>query len=100
MPVWKLTPRDLNAVQWQVSRYDGEVVIRAESEERARELVGYCCWKSGQSGDANIAGPPWNNPNVVTVAQCNEAEFKGRGGTGEEVLSPPEVVELWKEFNA
>jgi hypothetical protein len=98
MPVWKLTPRDLDAIQWQVSKFDGEVVIRAESEERARELVGYCCWKSGQSGDANIAGPPWNNPNVVTATQCNDADFKS-AGAGEAVLSPPEVVELFKEFN-
>jgi hypothetical protein len=98
MPVWKLTPTDLNAIQWQVSKYDGEVVIRADSEERARELVGYCCWKSGQSSDANIAGPPWNNPNLVAVTQCNDAAFNS-SDAGEEVLSPPEVVEWWKEFN-
>lgn len=99
MPIWKLTPTAPNAVQWQVSKFEGEVIIRAESDERARELVGYCCWKSGQSGDANIAGPPWNNPNVVSVTQLDAAKYPGKG-TAEEVLSPPEVVQYWKEFEA
>jgi len=96
MPIWKLTPISLNAVQWQVSKYEGEVVVRAASEERARELVGYCCFKTGQSANANLAGPPWNNPNVVAASRCDET---GAGTFGEEVISPPEVVGLWNEFN-
>jgi hypothetical protein len=99
MPIWKLTPIDSTAIQWQVSNFSGEVVIRANSEERARELVGYTCWKSGQSSDANIAGPPWNNPNVVSASQCDDADYPA-GSVAEEVLSPPEVVELWKEFDS
>ena len=99
MPIWKLTPINTNALQWQVSRYLGEVVIRAESELRARELVGYCCWQTGQSSDANIAGPPWNNPKVVSAVRCDDSEF-GAGESDEQVLSPPEIVSLWMEFKA
>jgi hypothetical protein len=99
MPIWKLTPTDTNALQWQVSKYLGEVVVRAESEHRARELVGYCCWQTGQSSNANIAGPPWNNPKVVSAVRCNDSEFAAYG-SDEQVLSPPEMVDLWKEFSS
>ena len=39
MPVWKLKPIDLKHHYWKWSLYQGEVVVRAASEERAREIA-------------------------------------------------------------
>ena len=96
MAIWKMVPGELDNLQWQVSTYQGEVIIRAESEERARDVLGYCFWKTGQSGSANMAGPPWNRPNLVTAIEYTEADFPEAGE--EEILAPPKAVALWQQY--
>lgn len=96
MTIWKMVPGELNNLQWQVSVFQGEVIIRAESEERARDVLGYCFWKTGQSGSANMAGPPWNRPNLVTASEYTDGKFPAEGE--EEILAPPQAVALWKAY--
>lgn len=96
MTIWKMESNDLTNVQWQVSKYQGEVIVRAESEELARDLLGYVFWKPGQSGSANMAGPPWNRPNLVMASEVTQSEFPDQGD--DEILAPPEAVILWKEY--
>ncbi len=98
MTIWKMVPGDPQNLQWQVSTYQGEVIIRAESEQRARDLLGYCFWRTGQSGSANMAGPPWNRPNLVSASEYTGGEFPLQGE--EEILAPPEAVALWQEYQA
>ena len=98
MTIWKMVPGELQNLQWQVSSYQGEVLIRAESEERARDLLGYCFWKSGQSGSANMAGPPWNRANLVSASEYTGSEYPLEGE--EEILAPPEAVTLWQAYQA
>lgn len=96
MKIWKMIPCELQNLQWQVSTYQGEVIIRAESEERARDLLGYCFWKTGQSGSANMAGPPWNRPNLVIANEYTEGNFPTEGV--EEILAPAEALALWQDY--
>src|SRR4051812_29227712 len=39
MRLWHLIPIDLQAAAWQATIYKGSVVVRAESEQQARELA-------------------------------------------------------------
>jgi hypothetical protein len=39
MRLWHLIPVELQAAAWQATIYKGPVVIRAESEQQARELA-------------------------------------------------------------
>ena len=39
MIIWKLTSIDLNHRDWEASRFRGEIIVRAESEERARKFL-------------------------------------------------------------
>jgi hypothetical protein len=98
MKIWRMEPQDLDNIQWQVSKFQGEVIIRAESEESARDALGYCFWKSGQSGNANMAGPPWNRPNLVIASEYEGVEYSPQGE--EEILSPPEAIVYWLEFKS
>jgi hypothetical protein len=39
MPIWKLLPSDVDSPDWEASTYRGEVIVRAESEMKALEIV-------------------------------------------------------------
>lgn len=97
MPIWKLEPENTDAVQWQVSKYVGEIIVKAETEDRAREIVGYCLWQTGHSADANIAGPPWNNRKVVIASRYTQGDYD-TSDAAEEVLAPAEAVAHWKQY--
>ena len=76
--VWHLVPVDLQAPAWAASVYKGPVVVRAESEQRARELARDDFSSSGLPV-ATMADPPWTQPGVVRA---------------EPVDGDPEILEL------
>jgi hypothetical protein len=64
MRLWHLIPVDLLAIAWSMTSYKGPVVVRAGSEQQARELA---C-RDLSAADVPLAadvGPPWIRPEVV-----------------------------------
>jgi hypothetical protein len=58
MKIWKLNPIYLNHRDWEASRYRGEVIVRAESEERARECLPYSSSKTTWREDSKQSLEP------------------------------------------
>ena len=70
MYIWKLTPIDSNDPCWWASEYTGVAVIRAPSEERARQIATRAFKKAAHQklGDP-LPVSPWNKDHLV---QCHK----------------------------
>lgn len=44
MNIYKLTPIDLSSHHWKASIFRGEIIIRAENEDRARTIATNALW--------------------------------------------------------
>lgn len=91
MKIWKLTPVDPEHNDWDASRYSGMVIVRAESEERAREFV-IDRFKKGASKSApgdKIKVAPWKQPDAVSVVEVKDGGYSKTGK--EEILDPEEA---------
>ncbi|MEW6331238.1 MAG: hypothetical protein AB1560_07245 [Pseudomonadota bacterium] len=92
MPIWKLTPKDINSRDWEASIYRGVVIIRAESERRARQIA------SNTFGIATevklgerIAINPWGQSLHVSAATIFDNKYHDSGNEG--VVGPPEALQ-------
>ena len=92
MAVWKLKPIDPNHRDWEASTYRKEVVIRAESEKRARQVA------TSAFGIATEVIPgekiqtnPWSQPALVSVVEVKNGSYPGTGK--EEILGPQEALD-------
>jgi hypothetical protein len=86
MRVWRLIPVDLQAPAWKATIYKGVVMVRAESERRARELArkGF---SDGRLPVTTSAGPPWTQPEVVRADPIeDDPRYPTIGGP--EILEP------------
>lgn len=94
--IWRLTPINPSSLNWKASTYCGELIIRAVSERRARQIAGLAL---------NIAveyvrpGPtisnPWNR--IVGEASCErraKSEYDDEGP--EAILFPEEYDDEWR----
>jgi len=91
MKIWKLTPIDPEHRDWEASAYTGEVIVRAESEERGREFV-MGRFKRGVSTEApkdKIKVAPWRLPAVVSAVELKDESYPKAGK--EEILDPEEA---------
>ena len=86
MRLWHLIPVDLQAAAWQATTYKGPVVVRAASEQQARELA--CADFSAASLPvATTIDPPWTQPGVVRAESvADDLRYSATGG--------PEILEL------
>lgn len=83
MQIWKLYPVDHAPVNWQFSRYRGEVIVRAETEDRARQISSNHFMSISAGGGFES---PWECS--VTVL-CKALPGSGHRVHGqEEILSP------------
>jgi hypothetical protein len=83
--VWRLIPVDLQATAWRATVYKGPVVVRAESEQQARELA------RRDFSDAALPlaaadDPPWTRPEVVRAEPLDDPRYPAAGR--------PEILEL------
>ena len=90
MTIWKLTPIDLNHRDWEASRFRGEIIVRAESEERAREFLTDRLRKAATKppGD-RIQNNPWSQPALVSAVEVKDKSYPKTGK--EEILDPEEA---------
>ena len=98
--VWKLTPVDPASRNWDASTYCGELIVRADSERRAREIATLTLLiaTSRKLGEP-LAINPWNR--IVGEVQCQrilDAEFPENGP--EAILYPAIHNREWESVSA
>ena len=88
MQLWKLTPLDLSAPNWEASTHKGPVIVRAPNEVAARKEANN---KFGHAASKQPIGdpvrhPPWDHDSLVSAETINDERFEVEGPT--EVLDP------------
>lgn len=84
MQTWILTPIDPSAPSWASSTWSSAVVVRADSDERAREIaaLAFGIWAEKiHQGDTPL-GPPWYYEQLVTAERGDDQD-------GEEAILEP-----------
>jgi hypothetical protein len=88
--IWKLTPNCLEHRDWRASRFNREVVVRAESEEEARVIATRVFRTAGTSPPGQeIPTDPWSKPILVSVVKLTNSGFPESGR--EEILDPEDA---------
>lgn len=90
MKIWKLSPIDLNHRDWDRSEFRKEIIVRAESEDKARKFAKIklniaACKDTASKGQEN----PWTNPVLVSVVEVTDESYSNTGK--EEILYPEEA---------
>lgn len=88
MTLWKLTPVDLKDPNWEASSHRGMAIVRADSEDEAREVAekAFGVKTRFNPGDGPRF-PPWKRPNLVTAERTDDERFDADGPP--ELLYPP-----------
>lgn len=94
--IWKLTPIDDTDLNWKASIYSGELVVRAPSERRARQIAGLALAIAVQKkpGQPTITNP-WNR--IVGCATCErliDSDYEDDGP--ESILFPKQFDSSWR----
>jgi hypothetical protein len=91
MPIWELLPTDKESDDWELSYKKQRVVVRAPSEDKARNLVAQKLARASK----NTLGPratlrePWKQHDLVL---CNMRKDSGYNENGpDEILDPREI---------
>jgi hypothetical protein len=86
MPIWLLTPVDLDDPNWQASAHRGPAVVRAPNAAKARALAAEAFdVKTGFPPGQAVRAPPWLREHLVTAEQIRDPRFAEAG--------PPELLE-------
>jgi len=90
MTIWKLNPINLNHHDWEASGYRGEVIIRAESEENARQVAASAFRIAATKPPGEkLQGDPWKQVALVPVVEVMDESYPATGK--DEILGPEEV---------
>lgn len=87
MPIWKLSPLDLNDPSWEASSHQGFAIVRARDEAEARATAAAAFDAKTRFGPAKAhAFPPWKRPELVKVEPHKDERYAGEGPAA--VLEP------------
>jgi hypothetical protein len=87
MPIWKLTPINLNDRNWAASTHKGEAIVRAESEKHARDLACLAfVIATHRVPGTTVKVIPWRLSELVTCERLEDSEYPEEGPEG--VLVP------------
>ncbi|UCH73629.1 MAG: hypothetical protein JSU82_15005 [Rhodospirillales bacterium] len=87
MHIWELTPVDPLDPDWEASSHQGRVVVRANSEEDARDAAEKAFGlKTRFPPGGGVKAPPWKRPALVRADIIRDARFEEAGPV--EVLFP------------
>lgn len=86
MPVWRLVPIDLSDSNWQASSHRGFAVVRARTEQRAREVAEEAFAVKTRFPPRRRATPPWLRGEFVRAEIVDDPRYAPSGP--EEVLEP------------
>ena len=80
MPIWKLSPLDLNDPSWAASSHQGFVIVRARDEAEARATAAAAFDAKTRFSPAKAhTYPPWNRPELVKVEPIKDERYAGEG---------------------
>jgi len=90
MTIWKLIPIDTNHRHWEASRYRGEVIIRADSEEKARQVAAsaFRIAATNPPGE-ELQSDPWKQAALVSAVEITVESYPANGKP--EILDPEEA---------
>ncbi len=89
MSIWELTPINSTDTNWRTSRYNEPVVIRAPSEERAREIAVLTFQRAAEREPGEtVPICPWGYEGLVQCRQLEESDYSEDGP--EAILDPAE----------
>jgi len=80
MRIWKLTPLDKTSDHWQASTHKGHVIVRAASEDEARNKATAeftIATKRIRGGDTLFS--PWGQSNLVSCQRLENSNFEEKG---------------------
>lgn len=87
MPIWELTPVDPLDPNWEASSHQGRVVVRALSEQAARDAAEKAFGvKTRFPPGAGVKAPPWRRPALVRAEIIRDERYDEAGPA--EVLFP------------
>jgi hypothetical protein len=87
MPIWKLTPIDLDDPNWESSSHRGLVVVRAPNEGSAREVAERAFGVPTRFPPGKgMRVPPWMRSELVRAEIIDSPIYPAEGPT--EVLEP------------
>jgi hypothetical protein len=91
MAIWEPAPTDKESGDWRASRYKGRVVVRASSEDRARNLVSsklHDAQKKVPGGDTTLN--PWRQSDLVVCKILKDSDHDENGP--DEILEPKDFT--------
>lgn len=91
MAIWKLEPINLNNRAWEASTYRGEVIVRADSETKAREIAysAFVILSEERRGE-KISINSWIDSAEVSAVTIRDKKYEENGK--EEILGPPDAL--------
>lgn len=90
MPIWKLNPIDLTHRDWEASRYQREVIIRAGSGEKARQIATRAFRIAAtKPPGAELHRDPWQQAALVSAVEVMDESYPATGK--DEILGPEEA---------
>ena len=96
--IWRLSPVDPDSLNWKASIYCGQLIIRAPSERRARQIASLALVIAVRRipGQQTISNP-WNR--LVGEATCERLLDSGYEDEGPDaILSPEQYDDEWREW--
>jgi hypothetical protein len=84
MKIWKLSPLDLDFSGWCCSAYRSDAIVRAESEEEARDIAShrFHCFTEKVSPCQETPRSPWVNHSVVKCVELDNSDYSTDGPAG------------------
>ena len=87
MRIWRLKALNFSSRHWEASTYQGNVIVRAETEANARRLATQAFWMATEKiPGKEVAVNPWSHPRLVMAEVLEGSQYDPDGD--EEILSP------------
>ncbi len=84
--IWRLKALRLSSPHWEASTYQGNVIVRAETEADARHLATEAFWIATDKTSLEVPVNPWSYSWLVAAEVFEGSQFDPDGD--EEILSP------------
>ena len=96
MLIWQLDPIDPSDPRWIASKHKRHAIIRASTEERAREIAcrAFHMAMTRQVVAQEQLGCLWQHEGIVRCRRLGQSGHRQDGP--EEILDPPEYDDEWR----
>ncbi len=87
MRIWRLKALSPSSLHWKASTYQGDLIVRAETEANARRLATQAFWiKTDKIPLQEVPANPWIHSWLVAAEVLERSQYDWHGG--EEILYP------------